>query len=299
MSNLTARPDISGLRPEITFDTTKPLFVFGIYGHILALMSTMAQASWEGWIVHKYVIGLPGGTAVKITLTPTSTTGPPERPSSLQNGYAIVSLYDLGIAVAKENKFFTANCDIVVVGVKTGNIKVEERTEERTEEQQGALLEDGLTLVDGPLNLTDLSIPANHDLAALPVDPRSYLKGNFKIEYEYDGARVSPTDIFTACLDGFATSAPHPSTDVVSAVSARSLSNDCAINVRGVGLPSRFTWDHVIRTFSILFVNIMLGLRAFGEMRFSIFLDSAQIGTGFVLKPQRLAQNSTENITSS
>lgn len=187
----------------------------------------------------------------------------------------------------------------MVVGVKTGNIKVEERTEERTEEQQGALLEHGLTLVDGPLNLTDLSIPANHDLAALPVGPRSYSKGNFKIEYEYDGARISPTDIFTACLDGFATSAPHPSTDVAAAVSARSLSNDCAINVRGVGLPSRFTSDHVIRTFSILFLNIMLGLRAFGEMKFSIFLDSAQIGTGFVLKPQRLAQNSTENITSS
>ena len=283
MSNLSAVPDLPGLRPQMAFDKTVPLNGVAIYAHVIGLMYLLALRPWAGWSTVQETVALGRNYNIEIVLTPMATGGPPERPSILQNGYAVVSLYDLGIAIAKDNQFYAANCDIVVVSIKVGSITIQKRSLE----QQSVLLKDGVSSAESLFSSTDLSTPASQEVATLPVGPGLIVdpkRPGFRIIYEYAGSKITATDLFTACLDGYVTSAQQPSTNVGAAINGRSLSNDCAINVHGVGTPSRLTWDGVIRTLTLLYMEITAKQKAFGEMTFSIFQDDRKIGEGFILK---------------
>ncbi len=119
---------------------TKPLKEDSAYALVISIMSLIAAERRDGLLFEERKISLPGNVAGRIVITPAKTTRWPSRPSSLQYRYAVVSPFDLGIAIAGEKKIYAANWDIVFVGDKVRNIAIEQSIQQQGVPSNGSLL---------------------------------------------------------------------------------------------------------------------------------------------------------------
>ncbi len=264
-----------GFSVHLEFNSSVQLKPIQVYINVIELVSRLSNLPWT--------VTLPG--SIRMTSTDASTVltlspYPPFGDSSLRVQYAILGLYQAGVAIALENQFYQLNASLYMNDRKVGWF---EFLPSGSPLHESSNLDHRLPLSFDYAN--DTNARAESGKITDPEDRNSV------ITYEWDGVRIKSQDIFTALLNGFAIAAEHNNPDLNAYVpAARSTSGDIILStwtVGGVEDPY-MTWARLKKAFIMLWQALIIGRQGqkprFEGFSFGLEYDEKEIGAGRMLR---------------
>ena len=206
--------------------------------------------------------------------------------SELQVQYAILGLYQAGIAVAQGSKYTQLKVSLYVRELQVGWLEL------RPESKQ--LLDDSNRNHFMPLNSLDMYNTTTAIMAdsGTLFDPT---EKSFVISYWMDGVRIKAVDIFTVILDGFTITAVHNNQDVDAYIpAARSASGDVVLSTwrNGEKGNPHMTWLRLKRALLLIWDLLIIGHKPrFEGFAFDLKYDGHEIGGGRILRFDSVGQS--------
>ena len=205
--------------------------------------------------------------------------------SKLQVQYAVLGLYQAGMAIAQDSKYTRLKISLYVRELQVGWLEL------RPESKQ--LLDDPNRNHLMPLN----SLGMYNTTAAVMADSGALFdptEKNFVINYWMDGVRIKAVDIFTVILDGFTIAAVHSNADVDAYIPvARSASGDVVLSTWGKGEKGNphMTWLRLKRALLLIWDLLIIGHKPrFEGFAFDLKYEGHEIGGGRILRFDRDGQ---------
>ena len=199
--------------------------------------------------------------------------------SKLEVQYAVLGLYQAGMAIAQDSKYTQLKVSLYVKELKVGWLEL------RPESKQ--LLDNSNRNQSIPLNSLDMYDTTTAVMAdsGTLFDPT---EKNFVINYRMDGVRIKAVDIFTVILDGFTITAVHNNADVDAYIpAARSASGDVVLSTWREGEKGnpQMTWLRLKRALLLLWDLLIIGHKPrFEGFAFDLKYDGHEIGGGRILR---------------
>ena len=222
------------------------------------------------------------------------------RTDPLTAGYVITALFHTVNAMFQlEPGFYTCLTRLVLNGQDIGQIKISTESPERSSiDNTSGLALTGNTAVNSTILIPeinsktlDISLTKKKDnsnnsliLTESVTDLDDPL---LKIEYDY-GRAIQRSDLWTAILDGIATSAQFDIGARCVYITAVSISSNLAFHLNDLD-NHLFTYELAIRTFRLVAL-VSMRTRIFKELEMRVFYDGIRVAEGFVLglgKPVR------------
>lgn len=262
-----------------------------MYTNTLELMVPLALWNWNGGLGFKRLL---------VCAEPSFTTQiiAPSLVPWIENKHLVWAVYQTGLEIAQRgsgqhSELYAA---IILRTRQLGFISYEKIRPRLAKYSNGTLILDGShwasnTSTDGSRQRTTPHIPsssstvtANHGRVTDQKDKK------LKIEYEFDGVKISPAQIFSAYLDALAIAAPHDSDEIGASIASWSADRRMSIIVRRNVSYLNFTWGQLIRALWTIWRQVIarydspVGDRARWEgMSFLIEYDGKFIGEGFLV----------------
>ena len=199
--------------------------------------------------------------------------------SKMQVQYAVLGLYQAGIAIVQDSKYTQLKASLYVRELKIGWFEL------RPESKQ--LLDNSDRNHSMPLNSLDMYDATTAVMAdsGTVFDPA---EKNFVITYLRDGVRIKAVDIFTVILDSFTIAAVHSNADVDAYIpAARSVSGDVVLSTWGKGEKGNphMTWLRLKRALLLIWDLLIIGSKPrFEGFTFGFKYDGREIGGGRLLR---------------
>ena len=210
--------------------------------------------------------------------------GPAGSESKLQTQYAVLGLYQAGLAIAQGGKFTQLDASLYVEERKVGWLEFRPRSDVLHEDSDVHHLTASVSLDSYNTTTTTTMMTDSGRL----VDPED---NKLVITYEWDDVRIKAQDIFTVILDILAIAAEHNNTDVDAYVpAARSASGDTVFSTWTVGEKGNphMTWLRLKRALILLWDLLIAGGRRqkprFEGVWFGINYEGKEIGAGRILR---------------
>ena len=235
-------------------------------------MSLLANIPWA-YTLPGLVMVASEDTSTDLVLEPCQ----PEDESRLRVEYAILGLYQAGLAIAQGGKFYELEASIYEGELKVGRLEFRRG--------QDALQRSSKIhpLILGHTN--DTRINADSGIIRDPDNRK------FTLTYQWDGVRIKAQDVFTVILDAYAVAAEHNNTELDASVpAARSASGDTVLStwtVGNVGNP-HMTWARLKKALIIIWDLLIIGAPG-RKTRFEGFIfwlqyEGKDIGAGRMLR---------------
>ena len=237
-------------------------------------MIALSRQPWAGNIDVGPVreIGSPDGPVVLFILDPSG---------HLQPGLVVLALYDLLLTMYKQRPgFFKVNCGIFLedrglIGLLYMNQGIYGKVQ--SSKARGNLTESkktmqAVSLVSSRLNLIDVS--------GVVVDPED---ARFRILWTVHGRSIPVQDIFSAAVDGIATTAQHVYNDPCPSSTGVSFSSNAVFHIGGM-FGRTLLCGQIVTAFGLLADLVIKNKGIFREMEFSLEYDGVEIGQGYTLK---------------
>ena len=235
-------------------------------------MSLLANIPWV-YTLPGLIMIVSKDTSTDVFLEPCQ----PEDDSRLRIQYAILALYQAGLAIAQGNKFYELEASIYEGELKVGRLAFRRS---RDALQRSSNIH--------PLNLghtNDTRVDAD---SGIIHDPDNH---KFALTYEWDGVRIKAQDVFTVILDAYAVAAEHNNTDLDASIpAARSASGDTVFStwtVGKVGNP-QMTWARLKKALIIIWDLLIIGTvwqkTRFEGFYFGLQYEGKVIGAGRMLR---------------
>ena len=242
------------------------------------------------------VIFVPKDSDVTIfVISRTPQTGP------LTAGYVITALFHTVNAMFQlQPDFFTCVTDLVFNGQEIGRVKISTESPEHSsiDNAGGHALRGNITVnstVVVPkddykmLNITLNKTKHNSNNSLILTESVTDLDDPLlTIEYEY-GRAIQRSDLWTAVLDGIATSAQFDIGARCVDLTAVSISGNLAFHLNELD-NHLFTYELAIRTFRLMAL-VSMRSKIFKELEMRVFYKGIRVAEGFVLglgKPARV-----------
>ncbi|CAD6580935.1 MAG: hypothetical protein ASARMPREDX12_000308 [Alectoria sarmentosa] len=290
-STLTAITPPAGFAMRYTWDRSVSLRWIEEYVNTIEAMIRCARTPWDGFIVtSRGEISSPDfRSRLEVGVLR----------AQLQTKHLVSGLYEAGITIAASEDHGTRDFKLYA-GIVLDNRPI------------GWLLYDikrprldrAATNSTVRLNGSDLS----HDLSTNPPEEQSpdsdsptplstrrsgwvsdLADPKFKIYYESNGQSLTPSCVWTAFLDGFATAAQHDNDGSDADISARSSDRSVSINVHGDADAASFTWGNVKTTLKVIWREVVIGYRKgpdrqlWEDMTFLIYYEGKRVGEGYIV----------------
>ncbi len=166
----------------------------------------------------------------------------------------VATLYEAGLIIATENRFYTCQLLLVVREEAAGLMSFQCRPSGVHNERPFLNVTDFVTLTEGTPALSNVTVVVNSGTRVDPIDSR------FTIAYEYDGVRIKAADVFTAFLDGLAIAAERDGTEVDAFMNAVSASGNCVINIHA-WFGQQLGWERLRRALLVIWETLIVGYR--------------------------------------
>ena len=283
MINVTAPIPPAGYQVLLRFNESIPLNPLGVYINAIELMYKLAQDSWNDPLNEDLFMSV---SLYNIWIFAASI---PQHglPASL----LVIGLQDAIITMARLSAFFRLSVDLGLNGLVIGHLEIGNKETPPPDSVTGtSYTKDILLSVNETQSNGSLS-----DSGRI-IDPYD---SKFVITYAFYGKAINSKEVFTAVLDGLATSAQYEPKEYCALLEAVSVSGTCVISVSQIpSFPARLYYLDVTRALLILTTGVIVTRRRFGEMEFGISYDGIQIAEGYLLKIS-LLNSSVEGIAAS
>ena len=268
-----------------TFNEETRLDPAEVYLVIISAMDKLSMQPWSGPVdlSDSTVIFSPGQ---RVAL---STFGESEQ---LQPGHIILALYHIVFEMYSQRPgFYKLSCivslreQIIAKIYMVQGRGIQHGTLAKPEGREGTV-----SLVGNIDNLTADS--------GVVVDPEEAL---FRIAWTVDGKSIPVQEIFSAAVDGIATTAPNGYTNLCSHATGVSFSGNLAFHI-GQYSDHNLHCGTISRAFRLLVQLVVKDQRKFQEMDFTLDYDGVKIGDGYVLKMSSVeghGGNGTEGMATS
>ena len=216
------------------------------------------------------------------------------RRGRLTTGYVITALFHtVNEMFQLQPGFFTCVTRLVLNGQDIGQVKISTESPERSYiDNAGGLVFTGNTTANSTVLVPQVeSKTLNHTLNKNKDHSNNSLTfiesvtdlddPLLKIEYVY-GRVVQRSDLWTAVLDGIATSAQFDVGARCVSLTAVSISGNLAFHVYELD-NSLFTYELAIRTFRLMAL-VSMRSRIFKELEMTVFYNGITVAVGFVLR---------------
>ena len=223
------------------------------------------------------------------------------RAGPLTVGYVITALFHtVNVMFQLQPGFFTCVTRLVLNGQEVGQVKISTESPERSSiDDAGGHALTGNPTVDSTVVVPEvdykmLNITLNKSrnnsnnvliLTDTAIDPDDPL---LKVGYEY-GPVIQRSDLWTAVLDGIATSAQFDIGTRCVYLTAVSISGNLAFHLNQLD-NHLFTYELAIRTFRLMAL-VSMQSRIFRDLEMRVFYNGIRVAEGFVLglgKPARV-----------
>lgn len=273
------------------FDEKTQINPAGVYIDSIKAMFDLSQQPWSGR-VDLTSLGLVAVTGSHVSLTLH------ELARGLQPGHIILAIYDTVLRMYnKQPGFYAANCQIYLQAQRVGNLamipglfqKVPSGSQNDTM-TESERIEGSLSLVNGTRTLKDDS-----GVIIDPSDPR------FTISWTVNGKSISAQEMFSAAVDGTASTAQYEWNQICSYALGVSFSGNVAFHI-GPYLSSDLLCGWIVKTFNFLVIYVAWAQRKFQEMDFTLNWQGKRVGSGYVMKLSSVGShggNGTDGIASS
>ncbi|KAF6219722.1 hypothetical protein HO133_003547 [Letharia lupina] len=262
-----------------------------VYSNTIDLMADLAVLGWNSEL-RTFPVTVFAGRRFTTQIV-VDTLLPP-----LQIKYLVWGLYQTGLQIGR-GKHARLQADMVLQGRPLGFFTYDTRRYETKLPGLSGYPTNSTLLLNGdnPVNYT--SIAASSQKSDLQLSPSSILTVDhgtafdpddtkLKIYYEFDGVKISSSQIFTAYLDALATAAVHGHDETDAAIIAYSEDRHTSINVRRDISCTSFTWGILIRALFTVWEYGTLGYATLRDKRweglsFTIDYDGKPAGEGLIL----------------
>ncbi|KAL8665348.1 MAG: hypothetical protein Q9168_007713 [Polycauliona sp. 1 TL-2023] len=226
-------------------------------------------------------------------------TGPPESSLRLQVRHCVAALYKAVQVMTDEVLFVPGRAAMLLSGVHVGGMSImpvdgpfvgmngtgksgiaarregEEEDENDNDEGMAALK---VRDIDRG-HMTDPEIPA------------------FSIDFEFLGRPINSKEISLAVFEALTVATPHPKTDECIEIMV-STDRGCVIIVEGTNARQRFTYQWATRALKLLYQEVMVARKQFGDVKLDIKYGGNSFGQLRVLRTAGGVENGTELIAS-
>ena len=157
----------------------------------VAVMCMLTQLDWNDYVYHSIAIANPShSTEVGIGIWEPTGRG------VIKVQHMVLALYDTGVAIAQQQKFFKVLSKISLNDVEIGWIRFQPK-----EHLKDA---DSYLSIDAVFPNNTVSVTAKGDTGRV-VD---VMDQKFNVRYTWDGVKIKSQDLFTAMLNALAITAP-------------------------------------------------------------------------------------------
>ena len=206
--------------------------------------------------------------------------------SILQYKHIVAALYEVGVKIASESKYYRCLATMDVGAVEGGNLTFRPVTP-AVHDEDWLLNSTHHSALAERIPASRSNVTAGIDDSGSVLDPAD---SKFEIKYTFDGVRIKAAVLFTTFLDALAIAAEHDKDGVGACVNGVSASGDCTINLHAL-LDRELTYSRLVRALLILWEDVILGgalqngSRArFEGLNFVLIYDGVTIGEGFLWK---------------
>ncbi len=216
----------------------------------------------------------------------------------LQPGQIILALYDILLTMYnKRPGFYKVTFNVYLQGRKIATIFM-------FDSQPGppfpANKSDTIAGFEGTKRTLSLvnSTDNLEDDSGEVVDPKD---PSFRISWAVDGKSIPVQEIFSAAVDGIATTAQSRYVDTCSFTTGVSFSGNIAFHI-GQHRDEILLCGQIIKVFGLLVELVVKNQRKFLEMDFILNYDGVKIGEGYIMKLSPVGSqggNATENVAAS
>ena len=204
--------------------------------------------------------------------------------SILQYKHIVAALYETGVKIASESKYYRCLAMMDVGAVEGGNLTFRPVTPLAHDETWPLNSTHHVALAERiPTSRSNVTVGA--DISGSVLDPTD---SKFELKYTFNGVRIKAAEIFTTFLDALASAAEHDNDATDAYVNGVGVSGDCTINMHEL-LGRELTWGQLVRALLILWEDVILGRapqngnRArFEGLEFVFLYDGVRMGEGFV-----------------
>lgn len=274
------------------FDEKTQIDPAGVYIDSIRAMFDLSQQPWSDGVdlTNLGLVAVPGGH-VSLTLH--------ELAQGLQPGHIILAIYDTVLRMYnKQPGFYAVNCQIYLRAQGVGNIAMlPSRLQKVPSGSQNDTMagsegtEGSLSLVNGTGTLTDDS-----GVIIDPSDPR------FSISWTANGKSIPAQDIFSAVVDGIASTAQYEWNQICSYALGVSFSGNVAFHIGPYSSSEGLLCGWIVKTFSFLVIYVVRARREFQEIDFTLSWQGQKMGSGYIMKLSSIEShggNGTDGIASS
>ena len=255
-----------GFVAKTEFKLAEPLDPNGVYLATISLMFALSEQAWSSEVdlTRLNWVPSPGGRVAIVTVA--------EAPG-LQPGHIILAIYQCVLAMYSRRPGF----DAVVVKIYL---------QERCIGKLVMLNPFDLPAVIGSRNSTLLGESMAKGTgsvmtrAGVLVDPEN---DDFRISWAFDGRPVPAQDIFSAVLDGIATTAQYDVNESCAYVTGVSFSGNLAFHISRISVQD-LECGRISRAFLLISHWIIPIERIFTEMDFTLILNERPIAEGYIFK---------------
>lgn len=274
------------------FDEKTQIDPTGVYLDSTQALFDLSQQPWSGGVdLTKLGLVAVCGCHVSLTLH--------ELAQGLQPGHIILAIYDTVLRMYNgQPGFCAANCQVYLRAQRIGLItmipgrlqKVPSSSQNDTmTESEGT--EGSLSLVNGIGTLTDDS-----GVIIDSSDPR------FTISWTLNGKSIPAQDLFSAAVDGIASTAQYEWNQICSHAPGVSFPSNVAFHIRPYYSCKGLLCGWIVKTFGFLVLKVVRAQRKFQEMDLTLNWQGEQVRSGYIMKLSSLEShggNGTDGIASS
>ena len=271
---ITAPAPPPGLSTRIEYFEQTPLNPVEIFIVAIQSMTLLAEQPYDAFVQFTDLV-ISGPKRLELTVEILRQI--------LQYKHIVAALYEVGVKIASESKYYRCLATLDVGGVEGGNLTFQPVTLGAHDENRST---HHVALAERiPASLSNLTVGA--DDSASIIDPTD---SKFKLEYCFDGVRITAAEIFTTFLDALAYAAEQDSDAVDAYVNGVSASGHCTINMHALA-GRELRWKQLVRALLILWEDVIMGGvqqkgngARFEGLEFGLLYDGVRIGKGFLWK---------------
>jgi len=221
-------------------------------------------------------------------------------PGRLLLTYAVQALYQMGVRIVQERRYFLQWGRFFVKGTQRGILRFQQidgPSQENDLVVDSELLESHNSTNNGTLEsyaFLDV-VPTQGNYSATTNDEGKVFDPKDKrlvIEFKFDNSRIPGQDVFTSFLDGLAIATEHNQDEVGASLNTYSASLATSLYIHHLDSPRYYrqglTWRVLARVLIIVWEQLIMGnspgrrgrVPRYEGLDFDIYYDNVKIGVG-------------------
>ncbi|KAL8992130.1 MAG: hypothetical protein Q9169_007349 [Polycauliona sp. 2 TL-2023] len=265
-------PPIPHFTVELNFDRRYRLGVIDVYQTAIQMMYDLAQRPYNTVIQATDSRQYKDYNVLILFLN----TGPPESSMKLQVMHCVATLYQAVQVMTDEVLFVPGRAAMTLRQVHIGENSGNDVTEKEEEGDAAPALDVG----EDTGHIADPDFP------------------QFSIDFQFLGRPINSKEISLAVFEALTVATPVPRTDECIEIMV-STDRGCVIIVEGTHGAQRFTYQWATRALKLLYQEVMVARKRFGDVKLDIKYEGKIFGQLRVLRTDRGVEgNGTEVVSS-